>query len=254
MTPDFETFKARWYTKYDVAINDPHLMDRGYLAVAALRDGWNEAAAASEQRIADVTTALGVLRDLMSIEEQAGSWTDRQARDAWDARVTKAHRAACEAMDAFFGSDVSEVMFWSVSSAYCALPAKAFTAGQTRSVEETNAMLRHCLEFNAKSHFETKARLEQRIAELEAEHGPGKCVCAEPALDAMEKYDARVAELEAALGRVQDARDHIAFNIGRARLDFGDVDLYDEILNGLDAALAVPTSVPSVQRQEGERE
>jgi hypothetical protein len=142
MTPDFETFKARWYTKYDVAINDPHLMDRGYLAVAALRDGWNEAAAASEQR----------------------------------------------------------------------------------------------------------------IAELEAEHGPGKCVCAEPALDAMEKYDARVAELEAALGRVQDARDHIAFNIGRARLDFGDVDLYDEILNGLDAALAVPTSVPSVQRQEGERE
>ena len=39
----FETFEKSWYEKYREAINDPHLMDRGYLALAALKDGWSEA-------------------------------------------------------------------------------------------------------------------------------------------------------------------------------------------------------------------
>ncbi len=69
-----------------------------------------------------LTDALNAVRGLMAMRERVGRWTDQEAFNAWNARVTKAHLAACKAFDAYLGAGVSELMFWSTSEMYATLP------------------------------------------------------------------------------------------------------------------------------------
>lgn len=81
---------------------------------SAIRSAFNDGA---HWLIAQVAEATKKSRELIALQEAAGEWTDREAADAFNTRITAAHRDACRVLNAFFGDDFADAMFWSVSLA-----------------------------------------------------------------------------------------------------------------------------------------
>ena len=57
------------------------------------------------------------LKELEALQEKVGEWTDKAAWSAWNAKVSAAHSAACEALDAMVPG-ASDAMFYSVSEVH----------------------------------------------------------------------------------------------------------------------------------------
>lgn len=122
----------------DVFRNDQERWELCADAATALR-ARSASPAPAEERIRVMREKLAALDELEARERRIGSFTDTVAFNEWNRRVTLAHRAACEALDAIVPG-ASDTLFFGVSNA-AASPAPTQPEGsETRETLEVASL------------------------------------------------------------------------------------------------------------------